>query len=97
MVCLWIELALLVWSRLDYSYDWGGRALQECNLSSQFVRRLQEKQTPVPRAVGSVFLSALLLQTRHKAKNSFSVSMQSPFIGDTVEALEVECGCRCRG
>ena len=28
------------------THDWGDKALQECNLSTQFVRCLQEKQTP---------------------------------------------------
>ena len=38
--------------------DWGDRALQECNLSTQFVRCLQVTQAPVPRC-GIGFLLCL--------------------------------------
>ena len=55
------------------------------------------KASPGPAHCGIGFFSALLLQTRPKAKNSFSVSTESPFIGDTVKALEVQRGGRARG
>jgi len=63
--------------RLRCSCDWGDRALQECNLSTRLARCLQEKQASVPGSGAGFFLFALLLQTRHKAKNSSSFSTKS--------------------
>jgi hypothetical protein len=64
------------------THDWGDKALQECNLSTQFVRCLQEKQTPGSALAGSGLFS-MLLQTRSKAKNSSSLSSgaSSPLLG----------------
>ena len=58
--------------------DRGDRALQECNLSTRLVRRLQVTQAPILRLRDRDFV--LLLQTRSKAKNS-------PFIFDAVADL----------
>ena len=63
--------------RLRCLCDWGDRALQECNLSTQLARRLQEKQTPVPGSGAGFFLFGLPLQTRSQAKNSSFFSTQS--------------------
>lgn len=56
--------------------DWGDKALQECNLSTQLVRRLQEKRTPVPRCgIGFLFWDASA--NTAQAKNSSLFSTQS--------------------
>jgi len=51
---------------------WGDRALQECNLSTQSARALQQAlPRPIPQGMGRLaFSSAILLQSRHNAKNS---------------------------
>ena len=53
---------------VDWFCDRGDRALQECNLSTRLVRRLQVTQAPILRLWDRDFV--LLLQTRPKAKNS---------------------------
>jgi len=54
-------------------YDWGDRTLQECNLSTQFVRRFAGNASPDLAVRDRVFSLALLLQTRSKAKNSWFI------------------------
>jgi hypothetical protein len=57
----------------------GDRALQECNLSTRLVRRLQVTQAPILRLWDRDFV--LVLQTRPKAKNSWFISTKSLIYG----------------
>ena len=81
-------------------YDWGDRALQECNLSTQLVRRLQVKQAPIPRCgVGFLLFadSANTVQSEKLMVPFDEVAVHSGFAGFCGLSGEVVAGLDVTG
>ena len=68
-------------SRATFLYGPGDRALQECNLSTQFVRRLQVTQAPVPRCGIGFLLWSCSCKHGPKRKTHGSFLTKSLFPG----------------